>query len=201
MSGERRRLCDLVLEGERILIPFAGVALEALQLVALTRAFEVVAIERNPVAIQCAHRAHQLLERNAMLSDGRAAASRLRIVHGDVLDVVPTLPHHYYDRIVCPRPKDGAMDGDLGDGSGGERFLDAILPVLKRDGGVLHWYDFCADVELPVCARSCTALMEAGIRHKLCVEVLRVTKAGSVAMRQYRVCVDVRVRPLEIAEA
>ena len=200
MNGERRRLCDLVVEGERILVPFAGVALEALQLVALTLASEVVAIERNPIAVQCAHRGHQLLERNAALSNGRAAASKLRIVQGDVLDVVPTLPRHCCDRIVCPRPKDGAMDGDLGDGSGGARFLDAILPVLKRDGGVLHWYDFCADAELPNCARSCAALVEAGIRHDLRVEVVRVTKAGSVAMRQYRVCVDVRVRPLEVAE-
>jgi hypothetical protein len=54
---------------------------------------------------------------------------------------------------LAPRPKEGATDGDLGSGDGGVDFLDALLPVLKEEGGECHWYEFCADHEFPTCER------------------------------------------------
>jgi tRNA G37 N-methylase Trm5 len=193
MAGERLRLCQQVADGEHALVLFCGVGMDALQLASRTPAASVTAVELNPAAVRCARRAHELLRRNrAVLRPG--AADRLEIVEGDVLGVLPKLRRDFYHRVACPRPKEGAMDGDLGDGSGGEVFLTEILPVMKQDGGVCHWYDFCSESEYPECARSRGTLDRACRRHGVLLEVLRIVRVGSVAMRQLRVCIDFRIQ-------
>lgn len=195
MAAERLRLCQQVSDdgNEHVLVLFCGVAMEALQLVSRTRAASVTAVELNPSAVHCARRAHAMLKNNRA-APCPGAAERLKIVEGDVLDVLPTMQRDYYHRVVCPRPKEGALDGDLGDGSGGESFLEAILPVMQQEGGTCHWYEFCSDSEYPECARSRAMLRRVCHRHGVTMEVLRVVQAGSVAMRQYRVCIDFRIR-------
>ena len=133
-----------------------------------------------------------MLERNKGVKCG-GASDRLQIIHGDVMEVLPRdLPKDHFDRILAPRPKEGAMDGDLGSGDGGGTFLDVILPHLK-DGGECHWYDFVADHEFPDCERTRTLLERIGDKHNLEVKILHVANAGSVAKRQLRVCVDFKV--------
>ena len=138
MGPERLRICQQVARGEHILVLFAGVCMDAFQLAGRTEASSIVAIELNEVAIKCARLAHRMLGRNKAIKC-LGAAERLEIIQGDVLEVVPTLPRNHYDRIVAPRPKEGALDGDLGTGEGGLAFLEAFLPVLKEDGGECHW--------------------------------------------------------------
>jgi tRNA (guanine37-N1)-methyltransferase len=189
MAGERLRLSQQVTDGEHVLVLFCGVGMDAMQVASRTLADSVTAVELNPVAVNCARRGRDLLRRNrAVLCPG--AADRLKIVEGDVLEVLPTLQRDFYHRVVCPRPKEGAMDGDLGDGSGGESFLTEILPVMKQDGGVCHWYDFCSEPEYPGCERSRATLNRACKRHGVLLEILRIVRVGSVAMRQFRVCID-----------
>ncbi|CAE8675448.1 unnamed protein product [Polarella glacialis] len=53
LAGERQRLCNLVRPGEKILVAFAGCCPEVLQLAARPEAAEILAIELNPVAVQC----------------------------------------------------------------------------------------------------------------------------------------------------
>ena len=192
MGPERLRICQQVARDEHVLVLFAGVGMEALQIAARTDAASVLAIEWNEVAVECARRGHRLM-RNNKAHQRTGAADRLEFRHGDALEVLETLPRNYYHRVLAPRPKEGKLDGDLGTGDGGIEFLRALIPVL-RDGGECHWYDFAADHEYPLCERTkqlvqrvCEEEQSRG------VEFLHVANAGSVAMRQLRVCLDFRI--------
>ena len=192
MGPERIRICQQVARGEDVLVLFAGVGMEALQIASRTEAHSVVAVEMNRTAVQCARRGHRRLQRSKSIKCV-GAADRLQIIEGDVLDVLPTMKRKSFDRILAPRPKEGALDGDLGSGDCGAPFLDALLPLLK-DEGELHWYDFAADHEFPACERTRKAIDDACDRQGLTMNVIHVANAGSVAMRQLRVCMDVKVR-------
>jgi tRNA (guanine37-N1)-methyltransferase len=195
MAPERLRLSQLVARGNRVLVVFAGVGMEALLIAARTEASEVVAIEKNAVAAECLRRAKRMLERNKTAicpGAGAGAAARLNVIEGDAMDILPTSEHDYYDRIIAPRPKEGALDGDLGNGDAGLPFLLAMLPLLKSKGE-MHWYDFAADHELPECDRTRKTIESACQSCGLEMEVLHVAKAGSVAKRQWRVCVDFKI--------
>jgi len=194
MGPERLRICQQVARGEHVLVLFAGVCMDALQIAGRTEASSIVAVELNPSAVECARRAHRMLERNKAVKC-IGAADRLRIVEGDVLEVVSTLKPDFYDRVLAPRPKEGSMDGDLGSGDCGVVFLEALLPVMKKDGGECHWYDFVADHEFPACKRTRKLLERTCDAQGLSVKVLHVAKVGSVAMRQLRVCLDFQISP------
>ena len=192
MSKERLRICQQVARGEEVLVLFAGVGMEAFQIAGRTEASSVVTVELNEVAVQCTHRGHRMLERNkAVKCNG--AAQRLRIMQGDALEILrEELQNAKFDRILAPRPKEGAMDGDLGMGDGGKMFLECIVPRLKN-GGECHWYDFAADHEFPECLRTRSLIEQVCYEHHLRVEIIHVANAGSIAMRQLRVCVDFKV--------
>lgn len=191
MGPERIRICQQVARGEAVLVLFAGVGMEALQIASRTEASSVVAVELNPVAIQCARRGHRMLERSKSVKCV-GAADRLQIIEGDVLKVLQSFAPRSFDRVLAPRPKEGALDGDLGCGDSGAPFLDALLPLLK-ESGECHWYDFCADHEFPKCERTKRTLEAACVRSGLSMRVVHVANAGSVAQRQLRVCVDFKI--------
>ena len=197
MGRERIRICQQVARGEDVLVLFAGIGMEALQICSRTEASSVVAIELNPTAAECARRGHRLLQRSKSVKCV-GAADRLQIIEGDVLEVLPTMKRKSVDRILAPRPKDGSLDGDLGNGECGSRFLDALLPLLKEKGEC-HFYDFCADHEFPACERTKRAVGDACARNGLSMDVITVANAGSVAMRQLRVCMDFRVNTKQIS--
>jgi tRNA G37 N-methylase Trm5 len=195
MAPERLRLSQQVARGERVLVVFAGVGMEALQIVSRTEAREVITIERNEVAVECLRRARQILDRNKTVTcpgGGAGAAQRLSIMEGDALEILPTLERASFDRIIAPRPKEGELDGDIGSGDAGKEFLLAMLPLLKVKGEC-HWYDFAADHELPDCRRTREMAAMACQVFGMNMEVIHVAKVGSVAKRQFRVCVDFRI--------
>ncbi|GKY99963.1 hypothetical protein MPSEU_000949900 [Mayamaea pseudoterrestris] len=191
MASERLRLCQQVSRGENVLVLFCGVGLEAFHIVARTEANSVLAIDVNSTAMTCAHRGKRMLERNKSVKVPNAAA-RLQLMEGDVLEVLPTLERGFYDRVLVPRPKEGSKDGDLGDGKSGLPYLLALLPVLKAQADI-HWFDFVADHEYPSCGRSCSIIAEACQANGFNSQVLHVSKLQSVAMRQLRVCIDIRL--------
>ena len=59
--------------------------------------------------------------------------------------------------------------------------------------GECHWYDFAADHELPECRRTRDAVEAACLAVGLSIEVIHVAKVGSVAKRQFRICLDFRI--------
>jgi tRNA G37 N-methylase Trm5/tRNA(Phe) wybutosine-synthesizing methylase Tyw3 len=191
MGQERLRICQQVARGEDVLVCFAGVGMEAIQISGRTEASSVVAVELNEVAVLCAKRGHKMLENNKAVKT-TGAAERLEILQGDVLEVLPSL-NRQFDRILAPRPKEGKLDGDLGSGDGGETFLRVLLKHMK-DGGECHWYDFVADHEYPACERTRALIERVCDEQGLDVDVLHAAHVGSVAKRQLRVCLDFKVR-------
>ena len=191
MGQERLRICQQVARGEDVLVCFAGVGMEAIQISGRTEASSVVAVELNEVAVQCARRGHRMLGNNKAVKT-TGAAERLEILQGDVLEVLPSLDRQF-DRILAPRPKEGKLDGDLGSGDGGETFLKVLLRHLK-DGGECHWYDFVADHEYPACERTKTLIERLCDEQGMSMEVLHAAHVGSVAKRQLRVCLDFKVK-------
>lgn len=215
MAKERSRICQQVNEDERVLCLFSGVGMEALQIAAIGGAKQVFAIEKNPFAAECARRGLQILSRNKKFP---RAADRVHLFEGDVMKYLspsqtnnsPLLdnasktteaiqvPLVLFDRILAPRPKEG-IDGDalihnnnndINGKGGGESFLEILLPLLRTDGGKCHWYDFCADHEMPECVRTRTTVQKVCDRLGYEVRIVEIVNAGSVAKRQYRVCVD-----------
>lgn len=192
MGPERLRICQQVARGEKVLVLFSGVGMDALQIAGRTEAESVISVELNAAAVSCARLGQRMLERNKAVKT-LGAAERLKIMEGDVMDILPTLELESFDRIVAPRPKEGALDGDLGTGDGGMAFLELVLPLMKPVGGELHWYDFAADVELPTCERTKDTLERGCDSCGLSMEVIHVAQVGSIAKRQFRVCMDIRL--------
>ncbi len=191
MGQERLRICQQVARGEDVLVCFAGVGMEAIQISGRTEASSVVAVELNEVAVVCARRGHRMLGNNKAVKT-TGAAERLEIIQGDVLEVLPSL-HRKFDRILAPRPKEGKLDGDLGSGDGGEAFLRVMVKHMK-DGAECHWYDFVADHEYPSCDRTRSLIEKVCHEEGLDVEVLHAAHVGSVAKRQIRLCLDFKVK-------
>lgn len=202
MGSERLRLTNSVARGEHVLVLFAGVGMEALQFVARTEASRVLAIEQNSTALECSYKSKRMLQKRLQKATGNSnLVDRLQFQEGDVLDILPSLQRHSFDRIVAPRPKEmnNETEGDLGDGTAGTEFLRALLPVLKPDGGECHWYDFVADHEFPTCKRTQKFIQKmCQEEFQLKSQIVHIARAGaSVAKRQYRVCVDFRLCGLD----
>jgi tRNA (guanine37-N1)-methyltransferase len=118
LGTERGRLCALVRENERVLVPFAGVGPFAIRIGKAMKSAEVVGLELNPEACRF-FRAN--LEKNRCGNVG--------VLEGDVSALLPGKYKGWADRLAMPLPKDG------------KRFLANAIPCLKK-GGVLHYYSF-----------------------------------------------------------
>ena len=118
LGTERGRLCALVREKEKVLIPFAGVGPFAIRMGKAMDGAEVVGIELNPDACD-------YFEKNV----ARNKCRNVRAVKGDVSVLLPGKYRGWADRLAMPLPKDG------------RQFLANAIPCLKK-GGVLHYYSF-----------------------------------------------------------
>jgi len=121
MKGERYRLAQLVRNGERVLIPFAGVLPYAL-VIARYKRVKITAIELN-------REAYELGLENIELNKERLKGE-IEFIHGDVFEVLPELPT--YDRVISPTP----------------RGVDALALTLSRAEKWLHYYDFVHEGEI-----------------------------------------------------
>ncbi|WP_048147908.1 tRNA (guanine(37)-N1)/4-demethylwyosine(37)-methyltransferase Taw22 [Palaeococcus ferrophilus] len=115
MKGERYRLAQLVKDGERILIPFAGLLPYAL-VIARYKNVKITAVELN-------EEAYRLGLENVELNRKRLRGE-IEFIHGDVFEVLPELP--YYDRVISPTP----------------RGVDALALTLSKAKKCLHYYNF-----------------------------------------------------------
>ena len=127
LGTERGRLCELVKqsgqkagrrEGERVLVPFAGVGPFAIRIAHTVPSAEVVGIELNPDACD-------YFEKNVV----RNKCANVRVLKGDVSKLLPGKYVGWADRLAMPLPKDG------------KQFLVNAIPCLKK-GGMLHYYSF-----------------------------------------------------------
>ena len=160
---ERKRIADLVTEGEEVLVLFSGIAPYPLVIARNSTAKEIVGIEKNPEA----HRYGLAnLAKNRKLKN-------IRLYCGDVADVLPGLARTF-DRIVMPLPKGGAP------------FLPHVFPAL-RPGGTLHYYDMRKEDEFD---ESEAAIVHAAQAAHRFLRSAALVKCGHCAPRTYRICVD-----------
>jgi len=124
LGTERGRLCELVRENEKVLVPFAGVGPFAIRMGKAAAGGEVVGIELNPDACE-------YFEKNIV----RNRCANVRAVRGDVAKLLPGKYVGWADRLAMPLPKDG------------KQFLANAIPCLKK-GGMLHYYSF-GSIEAP----------------------------------------------------
>lgn len=117
-GSERKRVADLVLPGEDVLVMFSGVAPYPLMVNRFSRAASIVGIESNPLA-------HGFALRNLKLN---RAEDRVSVFCGDVAEVLPRLEDSYH-RIIMPLPT-ASLD-----------YLPLALNSL-RTGGTIHLYYF-----------------------------------------------------------
>ena len=121
MKGERYRLAQLVKDGEKILIPFAGVLPYAL-VIARYKRVKITAVELN-------REAYELGLENIELNRKRLRGE-VEFIHGDAFEVLPELPS--YDRVISPTP----------------RGVDALALTLSKAEEWLHYYDFVREEEI-----------------------------------------------------
>ncbi len=121
MKGERYRLAQLVRDGERVLIPFAGVLPYAL-VIARYKKVKITAVELNEDA-------YRLGLENIELNRKRLKGE-IEFIHGDAFSVLRELPT--YDRVISPTPRD----------------VDALAITLSKAERWLHYYDFIHEAEI-----------------------------------------------------
>lgn len=166
LASERLRIAKQVRKGENVLVMFSGVAPYVLVIARHSEAFRVFGVEANPAA-------HKYAVANVQKN---RLGHKVVVLKGDVRKVVPKLGVKF-DRVVMPWPQQAG------------RFLDVALKVVKK-GGFVNFYDFQQEDSFWLAAEKVrVACRKAG---KNC-KILRVVRCGQVAVRTYRVCVDVKV--------
>jgi tRNA (guanine37-N1)-methyltransferase len=145
---------------------FAGAG--PFSILAAKSAKEVVAIDKNPVAIE-------YLKRNATLN----RISNMRIICSDAADVAhdPDLAH-IADHVIMNLPHSA------------DEFLDEALTILKP-GGIIHYYDIREEGDLFDGAEA--TIKDAAIARDMAVRVLDRRIVRSYSPHQYNVVLDVEV--------
>jgi tRNA (guanine37-N1)-methyltransferase len=162
LSTERKRIMELVKEGEEILVMFSGVSPYPCVLGKNTKAKEIVAIEKNPLA-------HEYAIKNI----AKNKLKNVFLFNGDVKDIVPNL-NRKFDRILMPLPKSA------------EDFLDYAIPYIKEKG-ILHFYDFLNESEFNLAENK---IFDACKRFNRNAKIIKINKCGQHAPRVFRICVD-----------
>lgn len=121
MKGERYRLAQLVNDGEKILLMFAGILPYAL-VIARYKAAEITAVELNEYAVKLG------LENIEM--NRKKLKGSIRVIQGDVFDIVPKLGT--FDRVISPTPKG----------------VDALRLAIEKAEKWVHYYDFVHENKL-----------------------------------------------------
>lgn len=163
LGGERMRVASKVMDGERVLVMFAGIGPYVILIARKRRPREVVAVELNPKAVD-------FMRENVALNK---VGGVVKVVEGDVRNVVPNLGR--FDRIIMPLPKDA---GD---------FLDVALPAANKNC-VVHFYNFASTTEESA-KKAAVLCRKLGYR----VKILDAVYCGSYSPELSRVCVDFKV--------
>jgi tRNA (guanine37-N1)-methyltransferase len=160
----RKRIADQVGGGDVVVDMFAGAG--PFSILAAKSARAVVAIDKNPVAIE-------YLEKNARLN----RIGNMRIICSDAADVAHDLAH-IADHVIMNLPHSA------------DEFLDEALTIVKP-GGIIHYYDIREEDNLFDGAEA--AIKDAASARDMTVRVLDRRIVRSYSPHQYNVVLDVEV--------
>ncbi len=166
LATERKRISGLTKKKESVLVMFSGCGVYAFVIAKNAFPKEICAIEINPVA-----------QKYALENLSINGFNNVKFFNGDVRKVVPKLKKKF-DRVLMPLPK------------GAEDFLDIALSTVKKNG-VIHFYDFLNEREIPhvAIAKIDMACKKAKKKYK----ILGYNKCGHHAPYVFRICIDFRV--------
>lgn len=168
LATERRRIAELVRDGEVVLDMFSGVGPFAIQ-IAIRRNVLVHAIELNPIAYEC-------LKRNIELNNVQGKV----IPHfGDAREVVERELASRVDRVIMNLPERSL------------EFIDAALKAL-RGRGVLHVYVF-EDEPQPMKKAEEKVVGEVERRGWIVLRRMFTGLVRQIAPRRWQVVVDFEV--------
>jgi tRNA (guanine37-N1)-methyltransferase len=165
LSTERKRVMEIVVPSENVLVMFSGCGPYPMVIAKNTKADHIVGIEKNEVA-------HKYALENSVLNK----VKNVDFILGDVRDIVPKLRERY-DRIIMPLPKDA------------DTFLDMAFMVSKP-GTIVHLYLFLDKDDLDEGKRK---VSEACKRYGKMSKILNVVKCGQYSPSTFRVCVDFKI--------
>lgn len=124
LGTERKRICDQIKDGEKILVMFAGVGPYAIEAAKLANPEVVIGIEINPNAL------HYFSENISL----NKLEGKVKALEGDVKEIIPKLKEEF-DRVIMPLPKDS------------DNFLYLALKRIKK-GGRIHLYKILHENDL-----------------------------------------------------
>jgi tRNA (guanine37-N1)-methyltransferase len=120
LSHERLRVAGQVKENEVVVDMFAGVGPYSVLIAKLQPSSRVHSIDINPSAVE-------YLKEN-ILANG--VADRVTPMLGDVRHLSEVKVHGVADRVIMNLPSEAV------------KYIDAALRILRRDGGLIHFYQF-----------------------------------------------------------
>ncbi|WP_165077179.1 class I SAM-dependent methyltransferase family protein [Methanogenium sp. MK-MG] len=126
LASEHHRVAGGVREGERVLVPFAGVG--PFVVPAAQQGAQVTAIEMDPDA--CRYLRENIRE--------NGVEDTVTVFEGDAMQLLPSCGGGF-DRAIVPAPY------------GLNTALDEVIPLVSR-GGVIHFYTFTVPEETDILA-------------------------------------------------
>ncbi len=165
-AAERRRIAALVEPGEKILVPFSGIAPLPLILARHSPAAAITGVEKNP-------HAHAYARQNLVVNN---LAGKITLEQGCVTEVLPQLEPSFH-RALLPLPTAPIP------------FVPLVLRMLGASGW-LHVYLFATTGEI---GRIKEQLCREVSKNNRTVEQVNSHRCGHIASRVYRFCVDMRI--------
>ena len=169
LSSERKRIMEMVKDGEVILSLFSGVGPFPL-VIAKYKDVEIYANEINPDAV---YYMRQNIEMNNLKGN-------IYVMEGDAKDVLKEIKDmEKFDRVLMPAPKDAPF------------FLEDVLKRVRK-GCVIHLYAFSDEKGIKERDKEKEVLDIAGKSGRK-VEIRDFRICGNIGVRQHRVVLDIKV--------
>ncbi len=170
LSYERNRVSNCVGEGETILDMFAGIGPFSIQIAKRIEKVKIFAVDINPIAIE-------YLCKNI---DANRVQDRIIPIEGDVRRIVQKDLHGKADRAIMNLPGSSAS------------FVDTACLALKRQGGVVHYYQF-AHGRHPIQEAKATLVRNVEATGRSVEAILAARKVVATAPREWQVGIDAHI--------
>lgn len=164
LATERKRIADQIGEDDVVVDLFAGAG--PFSILTAKSARYVIAIDKNPVAVE-------YLRRNAQLNH----IDNIKIICADVRDAARDL-YHVADHVIMNLPHSA------------HEFLDEALMIVKP-GGMIHYYDIRPDDDLFEGAHE--IIERAANAYSMSARILDQRVVRSYSPHHYNIALDVRI--------
>jgi len=169
-ATERQRIASQVKAGETVMVMFSGIAPYPIQILKKQpKVKKVIAVEINPDAVKYAIENIKLNK----IEEGKIVP-----ILGDVKEICPRF-YGLCDRVVMPLPL------------GAEDYLDIAIRCLKKEGGIIHFYNWGKE-EDPY-TNAINLISKATKKLDRNYEILNERKVLPYAPRVYKICIDFKV--------